>query len=138
MVEVHNMATKRMVIRRVEALAQRLTQAIEAGRVQRWRVRRQALVAPAPARAMGRRIGGAGCPVRPLLQGDHRHEPAAIAPLAEGHGSGRTGLSRTSGPLWRQGLTPVVPVLSGRPERALGQWRRPGAIVGRNARAVAG
>ena len=62
----------------VDAIDQHLKQATEARRVRRWLVIRHALVEPAPARAMGRRMGLSVCTVRHLLQGYHRQGPAAI------------------------------------------------------------
>jgi transposase len=62
----------------VEAIDQRIKQATEAWRVRRWLVIRHALVDPAPARAIGRRIGLSICTVRNLIQGYNRQGPAAI------------------------------------------------------------
>jgi transposase len=62
----------------IEEIEQRLTRSREAWRVRRWLVIRHALVDPAPAGAIGRRLGLSVFTVRNLIQAYNRQGPAAI------------------------------------------------------------
>ena len=70
---------------RIAEIEQRLNRSIAAWRVRRWLVIRHALVDPAAARAIGRRLGWSVFTVRHLIQAYHRQGPAAIDTPGRGH-----------------------------------------------------